>query len=53
MGSFALKDGREAILKDIDFTIARSSLTMIVGPIASGKSTLLKALLSEAKLLSG
>lgn len=37
----------DVILKDIGFSIPRGSLTMIVGPVASGKTTLLKAILGE------
>ncbi|KAF4984521.1 hypothetical protein FZEAL_317 [Fusarium zealandicum] len=41
------------ILKDINMKIPLSSLTIIVGPVASGKSTLLKALLGETTFSSG
>lgn len=37
----------DTILRDISFSIPRGSLTMIVGPVASGKTTLLKAILGE------
>ncbi|RNJ55692.1 hypothetical protein D7B24_008217 [Verticillium nonalfalfae] len=38
---------RENILRHVNFAVPASSLIVIVGPVASGKSTLLKALLSE------
>ena len=41
------------IIKDVDLDIMPGELTMIVGPVASGKSTLLKALLGEARMFSG
>lgn len=37
----------KAVLSNIDIEIPRGSLTMVVGPIASGKSSLCKALLGE------
>jgi ATP-binding cassette subfamily C (CFTR/MRP) protein 1 len=37
----------EPVLKDLNIKINRSVLTMIVGPVACGKSTLLKGLLGE------
>lgn len=37
-----------AILHSINFTIGRGSITMIIGEVASGKSTLLKTILGEA-----
>ena len=40
-------------LKDIDLEIPLSRLTMIVGPVASGKSTLCKALLGESPSSEG
>ncbi|KAK0711601.1 ATPase-like protein [Lasiosphaeris hirsuta] len=40
-------------LRDIDLTIRTSRLTMVVGPVASGKSTLCKALLGETPLAVG
>lgn len=40
-------------LKDLDLDIPASRLTIIVGPIASGKSTLCKALLGEAPVAHG
>ncbi|KAK7428333.1 hypothetical protein QQZ08_005230 [Neonectria magnoliae] len=43
----------DPILRDINLTIPFSSLNIVVGPIASGKSTLLKALLGETTLSSG
>ena len=41
------------VVKDVDFDIRPGELTLIVGPVASGKSTLLKALLGEACMISG
>ncbi|EEY22275.1 canalicular multispecific organic anion transporter 2 [Verticillium alfalfae VaMs.102] len=44
---------RENILRHVNFAVPASSLIVIVGPVASGKSTLLKALLSETTFCSG
>lgn len=41
------------IVKDVDMDIMPGELTLIVGPVASGKSTLLKALLGEARMFAG
>lgn len=43
----------KAVLKDITVSINRRDVVMILGPTASGKSTLLKAILGEVELLSG
>jgi ABC-type multidrug transport system fused ATPase/permease subunit len=40
-------------LRDINIQVPRSCLTLVVGPIASGKSTLTKALLGEAPVSHG
>lgn len=40
-------------LTGVSFDVARGSLTLLVGPVASGKSTLLKSILGETYLLSG
>ncbi|KAI7968137.1 hypothetical protein EIK77_010307 [Talaromyces pinophilus] len=40
-------------LHDINLSISASSLTMIVGPVASGKSMLCKALLGETPIVDG
>ena len=37
----------QAALSDINISVERGSLTMAVGPIGSGKSSLCKALLGE------
>jgi len=47
------KDSDKAIIKDINLDIMPGELTLIVGPVASGKSTLLKAILGEARIISG
>ena len=41
------------VLKDLNVGIPRGQTTVIVGPIASGKSTLLKLLLGEIRMLQG
>lgn len=51
--SFAYKPGQEVVLKSISLTILHGSITMVVGPVGSGKSALLKALLNELHLHSG
>ncbi|KAH7122958.1 ABC transporter [Dactylonectria macrodidyma] len=51
-GQFGWTDGG-SVLKDINLTIPFSSLTIVIGPVASGKSTLLKAFLGETTFSSG
>ena len=41
------------ILRNITFSAAPGSLTMIIGPVASGKTTLLKAILGEVACVRG
>ncbi|KAH8897503.1 putative ABC multidrug transporter [Thozetella sp. PMI_491] len=41
------------VLKNIDIDVPHSALTIVVGPIASGKSTLMKALLGEIPVRKG
>ncbi|MCJ1307490.1 hypothetical protein MMC25_001136 [Agyrium rufum] len=43
----------KAILKNVSFDIKRSKLTVIVGPVASGKTTLCKGLLGETPITEG
>ncbi|KUJ12857.1 P-loop containing nucleoside triphosphate hydrolase protein [Mollisia scopiformis] len=47
------KDSDSAIIKDIDLDIMPGELTLIVGPVASGKTTLLEAIVGEARIFSG
>ncbi|KAF5540282.1 multidrug resistance-associated 1 [Fusarium mexicanum] len=41
------------ILRDLSFTLGRNQLVLLLGPVASGKTTLLKALLGEVPKTSG
>jgi len=43
----------KVVLEDVNFSIPCSSLTFVTGPVASGKSTLCKALLGETPIASG
>jgi ATP-binding cassette subfamily C (CFTR/MRP) protein 1 len=52
-GTFGWNSSEEHIFQDIDVTIKTSQLTMIIGPVASGKSTLLKAFLGETPSSKG
>ncbi|KJZ73968.1 hypothetical protein HIM_06636 [Hirsutella minnesotensis 3608] len=51
--TIALRTGSEAVLKSVNVKLMPCNLIMVVGPIASGKTTLLKALLGEAHVMSG
>ncbi|KAL2020583.1 hypothetical protein VTK56DRAFT_8171 [Thermocarpiscus australiensis] len=51
-GSFGWGAGK-LILNDIDLEIPGSQLTIVVGPVASGKSTLCKAILGEVPVAKG
>ncbi|KAF2181846.1 hypothetical protein K469DRAFT_740732 [Zopfia rhizophila CBS 207.26] len=44
---------KPAVLQNLNFNIKEGSLTMIVGPVSSGKSTLLKAILGETPAAQG
>ncbi|KAJ4212742.1 hypothetical protein NW759_011382 [Fusarium solani] len=46
-------DSRRTILRGVSFQIPRGGLTVIAGKTGSGKSTLIKALLGEAPVISG
>ncbi|KAF2673292.1 ABC transporter [Microthyrium microscopicum] len=51
-GSFAWNDAKRAF-HDINLTIPAAQLTMVVGPVGSGKSTLCKTLLGEIPIAQG
>jgi ATP-binding cassette, subfamily C (CFTR/MRP), member 1 len=51
--SFSLGGNTESVLRDININLKRSSLAIIAGPVGSGKSALLKAMLGKTKLLGG
>ncbi|KAH0165268.1 P-loop containing nucleoside triphosphate hydrolase protein, partial [Aureobasidium melanogenum] len=45
--------GGNTVLKDIELSLPRNKLNIVVGSVGSGKSTLLKALLGEVPIKSG
>lgn len=47
------RDGKGTILEKITLCVPRGSLTMIAGPVGSGKTVLLKTLLGETSIASG
>jgi ATP-binding cassette subfamily C (CFTR/MRP) protein 1 len=51
--SFSFKDRGPVVLEDISFSLKKGSLTILTGPVGSGKSALLLAILGELRLLSG
>ncbi|KAJ3495648.1 hypothetical protein NLG97_g3239 [Lecanicillium saksenae] len=44
---------KEPVLKGLSFEVARSKTTMVVGPVGSGKSTLIRLLLGEVPRSEG
>jgi ABC-type multidrug transport system fused ATPase/permease subunit len=52
-GAFGWKKDEGPILQDVNMSISRSQFTILVGPVACGKTTLLKALLGETPSSKG
>ncbi|KAI0011479.1 ATPase-like protein [Xylariaceae sp. FL0662B] len=52
-GNFGWNDEGNFVLKDINLKIPYNKLTIVVGPVASGKTTLCKALLGEIPVFQG
>jgi ATP-binding cassette subfamily C (CFTR/MRP) protein 1 len=53
-GSFGWKkDSDVATIRDINLDIMPGELTLITGPVASGKTTLLEAIVGETRIISG
>lgn len=51
--SFGWTESESPVLKDIDWIVAPSTLNLLVGRSASGKSTLLKGILGETPVFEG
>lgn len=52
-GTFGWKNDGASVLQDINLSIKRLQLTIVIGPVASGKTTLLKAFLGETPSSKG
>ncbi len=50
--SFGWKD-EVPVLHDVHFDVMPGELTLVIGPVASGKSTLLKAIIGECRMYKG
>ncbi|KAJ5634865.1 multidrug resistance-associated protein [Penicillium herquei] len=50
---FAWSKHAEPTLKKVNMSIPRNKVTMVAGPISSGKSTLISSILGETEMLSG
>jgi len=50
---FESEDNTQFQLRDLDVTFSKGELNLIVGPIGSGKSSMLLALLGEMRLIQG
>jgi ABC-type multidrug transport system fused ATPase/permease subunit len=46
-------EANKLVLRNVDLCLCKGSLNMVVGPVASGKSTLCKALLGELPISEG
>ncbi|KAG9646246.1 P-loop containing nucleoside triphosphate hydrolase protein, partial [Aureobasidium melanogenum] len=51
--SFGWKDGEQLTIKNLSLEVPLSSLVMITGPVACGKTTLLKGILGETPVTEG
>jgi ATP-binding cassette subfamily C (CFTR/MRP) protein 1 len=51
--SFGWKEGDQLTIRDVNLCVPTSSVVMVTGPVACGKSTLLKGLLGETPLSEG
>ncbi|SPJ75456.1 related to multidrug resistance protein [Fusarium torulosum] len=51
--SFGYDKNEKPVLSNIDAVVPSGKLTLIVGPVGSGKSTFLKALLGEVGIMEG
>lgn len=51
-GSFAWK-AEQTVLKDINITLPFAQITFVIGPVASGKSSLCKAILGDIPVAAG
>jgi ABC-type multidrug transport system fused ATPase/permease subunit len=52
-GSFGWDKEKEPLLQSINMIVPKEKMTMLVGPVGCGKSTLIKALLGEASTMAG
>ena len=51
--SFGWSADKEAVVEGLNFRVRKASLSMIIGPVGSGKSTILKGLLGEVPVVHG
>lgn len=51
--SFAWTTAGAPVLRDLNLTVQRNQFTFIIGPVGSGKSSLLKGLLGETPASEG
>jgi ATP-binding cassette subfamily C (CFTR/MRP) protein 1 len=52
-GEFGWTSNTQPVLKNVNLSIPRGKLTLVVGPVGCGKSTLLKAILGEVPHAAG
>ncbi|KAK0624550.1 P-loop containing nucleoside triphosphate hydrolase protein [Bombardia bombarda] len=52
-GNFGWSDDNQTTLRNLNFSVNRGQIVSVVGPVACGKSTLIKALLGETTFFEG